>query len=52
MHILGRFANLPLPKKAVTEFFLFGKVVGLQHQNLLKWNPMIIVFLGVTETIF
>ena len=30
----------------------FGKVVGLQHQNLLKWNPKMGVFLDITEIIF
>ena len=29
-----------------------GKVVGLQHPDLLKWNPTISVFLGITEIIF
>ena len=30
----------------------FGKVVGLQHPSLLKWNPKISVFLGVTDIVF
>ena len=33
-------------------FFFFGKVIGLQHVNLLKWNPTVSVFHGVTEIIF
>ena len=39
-------------RNAMMIFFSFGKVVGLQHLNLLKWNPMVSVFHGVTEIIF
>ena len=49
--ILKKFANLPLPKKNMMEFF-FGETVSLQLQNLLKWNLTIIVFLEITEIIF
>ena len=37
-------------KNTVVEFFL--KVVGLQRTNLLRWNPMRSVLLGITEIIF
>ena len=30
----------------------FGKIVGLQHPNLLTWDPKLSVFLGVTDIIF
>ena len=32
--------------------FFFGKVVDLQDSNLLKWNPTLNIFLGITEIIF
>ena len=30
----------------------FGKIVSLQHPNLLKWNPTISVFFGITDIVF
>ena len=40
------------PKKKNRDELFFGKVIGLQHRNLLKWNFTISVFLGITEIIF
>ena len=48
LSILKKFAKL----KKEPWWSSFGKVVGLQHPNLLKWNPKISVFLGVTDIIF
>ena len=39
-------------KKKKSDVAFFDKVVNLQHPNLLKWNPTMNVFLGVTEFIF
>ena len=47
MSILNKFAKLQ-ERKTVMEF-LFSKVIGSHHPNLLKWNPRMSVFLGITE---
>ena len=47
--LLKKFAKLQR-KKPWWRFF--GKVVSLQHPNLVKWNPTISIFLGITEIIF
>ena len=45
--------NLPNFEKEKTVMeFLFGKVIGSYHQNLLKWNPTGSAFLGTTEILF
>ena len=41
----------PQKKQHRNEVF-FGKVDGIKHQNLLKWNPTISVFHGNTEIIY
>ena len=48
LSILKKFAKL----KKEPWWSSFGKVVGLQHPNLLKWNPKISVLVGVTDIIF
>ena len=45
-----KFAKLQKKKRRWN--FLYGNVVGLQHPNLLKWNPTKSVFLGITDIIF
>ena len=45
--ILKEFTKLQ-ERKTVMEF-LFSKVIGSHHPNLLKWNPRMSVFLGITE---
>ena len=45
MSILRKFSKL---RKNI----FFGKVVGLQHPNLLKGNPAMSVFLSIVEIIF
>ena len=50
MSILKKIRQIP-NKKTVVEIF-FGRAVGLQHANLLKWNFMMSVFFGITEIIF
>ena len=40
--------NLWNSKKNLWWVFL-GKVLGLQHPNLLKWKPRVSVFLGITD---
>ena len=47
MSILKEFTKLQ-ERKTVMEF-LFSKVIGSHHPNLLKWNPRMSVFLGITE---
>ena len=49
MPIIKKFAELR--KKKLCRSF-FGKVVGLQHPNLLKFNHIISVFLGITGIMF
>ena len=46
MSILKNSLNSKI--KPVVGVFL-GKVVGIQHTNLLKWKPKISVFLGITD---
>ena len=42
-----------IPKeKIVVDFFLFGRVVGWKHLNLMKWNSNITLFFGIFEIIF
>ena len=54
MYILRKFAKLKKKKKKKKESWcsFFGKVVCLQHPNLLKGSPTISVFLGITYIIF
>ena len=49
MSILKKFVKL---QKKKTRWSYFGKVVGLQHPNLLKWNATIRVFLVITDIMF
>ena len=52
MYILRKFAKLlPPPKKKKTGWSFFGKVVGLQHPNLLNWNLTMSFFLEITDLI-
>ena len=46
---LRKFAKLKKKKKKCDGVFL-GKVAGLEHPDLLKWNPAMSV--GITEMIF
>ena len=48
LSILKKFTEL----KKEPWWSSFGKVVGLQHPNLLKRNPKMSVLLGVTDIIF
>ena len=57
MPILKKFAKLKKKKrkknqKQNRDGVAFGKVVGLQHTNLLKRSPKMSVFLEMIEIIF
>ena len=46
------FMSILTKNKSSNLWISFGKIVGLQHPNLLQWNSTISVFLGITDIIF